>query len=704
MKKIVVSFLLLLAPLVVFADPPAGGIGIGGGTGTTATAQTGTVTPPPSVFDGGTSAPDLSAPPPVDGTAITSVQANAQQQEQEGGAAAAADVASNISQCGQPNTGAALQQALSSVGPRLGRAALQGLANGLSSYGVLGQAAGRILTGSSVGDAAQGVLGTAGSYAGNYVGQEIAGACGDSSLGRQICGTVGSAVGNYVNGAINQYGGQILSNIGLGNVNLGSIGGSLGGVLGSAGSLFGGGGGSVPVSDQGTQTQIQHASQSADRIATNIFNTSSHIDQQTGLLVYNTCESQPMVAALNTRAAANTQATILQAAAGQAVTNQSTEVQTARITEGMRVYNDPSLSSDQREFVRTLLSNQENGVNICDGSAPTTGSFGSRMLSMVSYQSNCSYPVIANRVLQAENNGERAYRDLTNTTSGPRPTGVCGEDGPNAGQTNHPELCPTTYHVAVQSSDIAALQQRAEGHQFDLSTSAIGAAADRLGAQLIDEIFTTVANEAESGLQRLVSNRTNGSSGRGSYLDRLSGNVGPTQQQATGYLTQNITDALSIEAQYQEGTQSILDGLVSTQNVFKDLQACYATLAAHPAGSITADAAQTATDNASTTVNIILGRQITARQQNIDASQSAVNDLGVLLDRIQATTRSDQINTFADTYNAMIAGGRLHTTEELQLLADDVNQLVPALALAQQDGQAQLTQCRAYGTAAPTGG
>jgi hypothetical protein len=614
----------------------------------------------------------------------------------------ASEVSAELGCVGSPNSGA-FQRAISRFGGRLADAALSGIAGGISGEGVVGRSMGEILRGAGIGETLNGLGADAANYAGNYVGnyitEQLGGSCGDSSLGQQICGRIGSAIGDYVEEQVTEIGTEVISNV-LSEIGLGELGGMFGGVIGG---LFGGSN-AVPTTNDPLQQLTSNIQQISARNLVESTTIRQRADTQTDLV----CNTNPAVAALGQVAADQSAAVAIEIAAQQQSRNPALELQGARIagaTEFLDSIEDPR----ERELVYQFVEAEVNGVAPVSNCGSNDRGAIFAMWQQASYPERCtpngdrlgpSDAILFDRLQQSMQNSQAAYEDLLETS--PQPLGICGPDGLHPGERNRPALCPTTYVVALSGADVEAASQSAQGRIFNINPDAIGESASELVADLLDEIFTVVEDEAESGLRRLISKRVSGSKGRpgGSYLDQMSGGA-PTQSQGKQYLISNITNSISIEVTNQETTNEVIDSITTTIGTFEQLRSCYATLALAPSGGITAADALARAENASTTINRIFNPQLAEHRENLINSQSIVGDLGILLDEARSSTDATQINGVAESYAALVEVGLVHSDADLQFFIDDARQFIAAMTYANNDATAQVQQCRGYFAAPP---
>lgn len=605
------------------------------------------------------------------------------------------DVASELGCVGSPNSGA-FQRAISRFGGRLADAALEGIAGGISGEGVVGRSMGEILRGAGIGDTLNNLGADAASYAGNYVGNyitdQLGGSCGDSSLGTQICGQIGSAIGDYVEEQVTEIGTEVITNV-LSEIGLGELGGMFGGVIGG---LFGGGN-AVPT----TNDPLQQLTSNIQQISARNLVESVTIRQRADTVTDLNCNVNPAAAALGQAAADEAASATLRVAAEQTPVNRTRQIQGARIagaTEFLETIEDPAQQALVYDFVMAEV-NGEPAINCgAEGRSIT------QLFQQGSHAAQCNdrnAAILYNRLQQSMRSSQLAYENLLET--GTEPTGICGPDGLHAGERNQPALCPTTYVRALPGEDIEAASQTAQQRILTIDADAIGESASRMVADLFDEIFTVVEDEAESGLRRLISRRVSSASGRsgGSYADRMSGGT-PTQEQGKEYLISNIVNSISIEATNQETSNEVIGSLSATITKFDQLRSCYADLALTPMGGITAAEALSRSANASSTVNSVLRPQVLQHQENLANSRAIVSDLGILLDQARAATDATQINGIAETYAGMAELGLVHSDAELQFFIDDARQLIAALLYAQNDAAAQVQQCAGYFVSSPT--
>ena len=604
----------------------------------------------------------------------------------KGKPATASDIAQEV-QCGGSSSGGALQDALGNLGDRLGDAAISGIASGLRSQGPAGRAASEIIRGRSIGDAV-GSLSTSvvrglGDAAGGAIQNQVAGACGDSSLGRRICNRVGSALGNYVEGAVQQYGGQVvqqgLKNLGVSQ--LGGLFGKSGGILGGVAGMFGVVGSKVPTTDETAQQLIDQVRQ-----------LDTGILEKNSIIVNKECDGDPTVAALMRQVKNQVTSKILEKAAEQQVTDVHEDLHQASLA-GKREYIDSISNPELRAYAEKVVTEEESGGNTQVPDCGTTEI--EKIWNKATQPTKCSpsYAKTYSDLQEAGKQAQDTYRAALETDY--KPVGQC-PDG-----TTDVSKCPTQFKIALPGKDVGEASRKAQSQILEIDVDEIGEATGNLVADIFDEITTVFADEAESGLRRLISNRGSGSSGGGSYLNRLANGEGtPTADQGRQYLTRNITDSLSIEAQYQNvqtNTATALRGLIA---VFEDIQACYLGYADQPPAGLTRESALAAAENASTTIRSILEPQLTAAETNFRNSQSAVRDLGVLLDRARVQNDATSINATADTYDSLRNGSRTRTAAELQFATEDMARLVPALSLAEEDARSQLEDCQNYGVSA----
>ncbi len=596
----------------------------------------------------------------------------------------AAEIAGEMGCTNAPN-GGAFQRALARFGDRLGDAALEGIAAGVSGQGEIGRRAGDIIRGAGIGDvlrgAGQDLSGYAGNIAGDFVDDQLSGACGDSSLGQRICGRVGNLVGNFVEGQVERIGGNLI-NAGLQQLGISQLGGLFGGG-GIIGGLLGS---AVPIQYndllQVAQQNLRESTIAQQRLTT-----------QTDLV----CNTNPTVAVLGKQMANKAATVALRTEAEQLVVDPTQAEKDAELNAKI-AYID-SLDDPEEKRLATQIMTQQGGVQARPSCGTTVWE---KLLNNEQCTANTNPAIISNNLEKAGAEGRAGLQRLS-TAGAIRDLGVCGPDGPNAGAKNDATLCPTTFKRAVPGADIQATGQVAQRQILEKDADAIGEAANELVADLLEEIFTVVEDETESGLRRLISRRVSGSSGRsgGSYLDRLSGGA-PTQEQGRGYLTSNIANSIGTETTYQEVTNTLIRSLTTAVGTFEDIHACYADLGRTPTGGITAEDALARAANASSTVNNLLRPQLAAHQENLLNSRGVVGDLGILLDEARAGRTPAQINETADSYDGMGSVGLLRSDADVQFFIDDSRRFLSSLSLAQQDAEAQLAQCQAYTAPPPT--
>ncbi|MBY0539563.1 hypothetical protein K2P56_03995 [Patescibacteria group bacterium] len=587
----------------------------------------------------------------------------------------AAGIAGKVN-CGT-RRGGAFQRALSEYGDRLGDAALSGIADGVSGRGAVGDALGDILRGGAIGDIARGLGDDAsdflGDYAGGFVSDQISGACGDSSLGQRICGRIGSAVGDFVGDQVERIGGQLISQ-GLEQLGISQLGGLMGGF----GGLLGGG-------------EIKTKEDALRRTTKDTLKETSLDRRNSDTQIAKVCDADPLTRSLAEGQAKAAQAKVVEVAAEQ-LEDPAVARETAR-TSAKEAYIE-SIADPEEKRLATRLATQQ-------GSQGTRASCGTGVFEQLFNDANCNVKAaqVFSNIGKAAAQGETSYGQLKEATYSPQ--GIC-TDGPNKGTRNQPELCPTPghYRITLPGDDVKNLSQKAQQRIFDIDADAIGEAADDLVADLIDEIFTVAEDELESGLQRLVSRRVSGSEGRsdGSYADRLAGvrSSVATTDEGREYLSSNLANSIAIESTFQSFSNEAITDVSVIIGVFEQIKSCYANLALTSNPNITPEEARIRSENASSTVNSILRPQLVSFQENFEASQGVVSDLGILLDEAQTATNATELNATAESYDGLVAVGLLRSDSDLQFFVDDVRQYLASLDLAREDANAQLAQCQQY--------
>lgn len=612
----------------------------------------------------------------------------------------ASDIAGQQS-CGDTPGGGSFQRALSRYGARLGDAALEGIAGAVSGRGTAGRAAGDILRGAGIGDVARGLgedaASFAGGFAGDFVDEQISGACGDSSLGQRICGRIGNVVGNFVEGQVERIGGQLISN-GLQSLGISQLGGMFGGV---AGGLLGGilGGGEVPTKNDSLKAVTE-------KVLTEDTKARQNSDTQVELV----CNRNPIVAGLGRRMQAKAISVAVQKAAEQQERNPAEELESAGIA-GATAYVDTITDPRQRALVHDWTLAEVEGkpplVDCGEAGGPIStlwkGATNPEQCTPYGTRVGSADVILYSGLQQAQQKARTNYQKLL--TSGVRPLGICPPEGLSPGTKNQPELCPDTFRVTTSAKDIESASQKAQQSIFDIDVDAIGEAADNLVADLLEEIFTVVEDEAESGLQRLISNRLSGTSGRsgGSYADRLAGGGAPSEEQGRNFLSSNIVNSIGVETTYQETTIQVINGLTATISTFDQIRSCYAAIGASPTPNvnISMEDARLRAENASTTISRLLGPQLVAHQENLANSRSVVNDLAALIDEARTGTEPAEINATAESYDGLREIGLLRSDADLQYFVDDAVRFLEALALGREDAEAQLAQCQSFASGTP---
>jgi len=575
------------------------------------------------------------------------------------------NIASDM-QCGDPNSGGSLQSLIQ----RYGGEELDGVIEGLGGRGSYGE----LLQGLFSGEGTEGLsslfqdtgfsdwFGAAGGLFG-----------GEGGISSTDFGDLGSIFGGSGSGSGSEGGGFDFGSI---------INGDGGFDIGSVAGIAGGGGRSVPTDDSKTRKKIDERISETNELAT-------QINEKQAVQVDLECITRPTLATLVGQQQDQVISEILKVAAEQQAVDPAGDIATAR-QAGAEKFID-SLSSDRDRALATQWVTQA-----VSGRSPvdcSSGNIFERILKQSQY-SECTRggadAELFGRLRAEVEESEQAYRDLLE--AGSKPRGTCTN-----GKGEDAARCPKDFQVDESGQSIEALKQRALQQVLDKDADSLGETVQDEVANLFKRITEKIEDAAQRGLQGIVSGRSEGSSGRGSYLNQIiSGGGGPTVRQGKNIFVQNINDSMKIEAEFQDIQRESIAALQKTSTMFETIKACYAAHAAHPPVNLTVADALAAVNNSSTTIKV-LTENIAERRTLIRRSEDAVRDLDVILAQARATNEPEELNALAETYNALRSAGRIHTTGELRFAAEDMATLVEGMLAAQADAQVQIDGCRSYG-------
>ncbi len=190
--------------------------------------------------------------------------------------------------------------------------------------------------------------------------------------------------------------------------------------------------------------------------------------------------------------------------------------------------------------------------------------------------------------------------------------------------------------------------------------------ADELD-EIIGALLSQLAQQALTGLSGLSGLSSGGSDNKGSYLSQLTDEArGGSVQAGKTALVNDIEGAIEIQEDYQAVTVDMLSTLAITKTSLSSVYTCYT------ASSIP-DALSIAT-TASTTLATQVTPQIKSLGIELTVSEQVVEDLQTLLGRAGRATKTNELNAVAESYESLIASGKVQTPADLSVLLSDRDQ------------------------------
>ncbi len=227
----------------------------------------------------------------------------------------------------------------------------------------------------------------------------------------------------------------------------------------------------------------------------------------------------------------------------------------------------------------------------------------------------------------------------------------------------------------------------------------VNALLSQLAQQALTSIDGLRGLSSRSSSSAVTRTGADGSIVTSSYLDTL---VNETENQsidlAQDALLNDIESALTIEEEYQNTLDALIDNLERAEEELGDLYECYIDITQNPASvtGISGVNALAEAQNASSTnaVNV----QIPLETYSGDLEQSLETTERLITIRTQARSARtvEELNAAADSYDAILSSGVIHSTADLRFLQGELaSQEITFAALVDRTEDA-LRTCRAF--------
>lgn len=222
-------------------------------------------------------------------------------------------------------------------------------------------------------------------------------------------------------------------------------------------------------------------------------------------------------------------------------------------------------------------------------------------------------------------------------------------------------------------------------------------------AQLAQQALTSIDGlrglSSRSSTSAVTRTNANGDTVTSSYLETL---VNETENQsidlAQDALLQDIESALQLEEDYQETLDGLIDNLERAEEELGDLYACYIDITQNPASftTISGVTALTQAQSASSTnaVNVQIPLETYGNERAI--SLDTTKRLLTLRTEARNARSVEELNAVADSYDAILASGVIHSGAELAFLQGELSSQEVTFAALIDRTQGELRECRAF--------
>lgn len=288
-------------------------------------------------------------------------------------------------------------------------------------------------------------------------------------------------------------------------------------------------------------------------------------------------------------------------------------------------------------------------------------------------------------------NGSFPVQDCTDSASIPVQGGVC---------INGKVTVPAKYVSELGKKVYVDLPQ----DQL-MNADEIGEIVDSLMAGLTQTVFQSIdglfsaskKQKTTSGSSVSYLDQVGGVDGGGSYLDTLADTAsGGSLDAARSALLNDMRGVESIEKDYQDILNDIIDNLSDTKKNYTDVVACYQKLTTSISGSISTATAGDRMNQASSTVAQLITPQIKSFQQQLSFSEDATDELDLLMSEAESVQTIADLNAVAASYQSLITRGAVHTSTDLTFLQNDLAAGAVALKALNTDAKDKLRECRQY--------
>lgn len=602
--------------------------------------------------------------------------------------------------CGDPSLSGELSQAfsgfLNDIASRVGSEGLNSVLSGLGNSGTAGRIISDVFRGNS------GNIGSSvGQAAGGYVSNALQGVFGNSQLGNAASRIVGNAAGQYVRNGVSSAVSNVAGQFGIGQGGLG------GGALGSIGSAvgLGGGGGKVPTSND----TLEKTAEDTKRIVDDTKTLTTQLNDKSAIILRRECVTKQAAGSLvSAQIAKNSEKTIQNTSKLIIGSRTDFKEQVAHNAAKNFIENsDPSVQA----FLNAVETGQEDPSSVTSNCGQ-----GGDIFSKIVKQATDPSCTDSGKKIQAYSDLQSAKaaavtqaEQLVTEGGGLKPDGTCqGHSDLTFEECQKPYVWVTNVPGSIAKDQLTKALSAPQDRL--INTHDTGEIISDAFNSLLDEVFATVGNEIQGGIQGLGSRLgRGGSSGggysgsgsgfsggtthNGSYFDQLNGST-LTQSDVSSLVSQNIANAASVEATYRDTLQTMISNLQAVSDIFGNIRSCYQTLANGSPISITKEEAQTRANTASTTVSNVFAPQISTKRSELSVSLSTLARLHGYATQAAGETNNQNLNAISSAYQEMVDAHLTHTTADLQTLVNDMTLDAQALQVLGEDATAQLTSCQ----------
>jgi len=222
-------------------------------------------------------------------------------------------------------------------------------------------------------------------------------------------------------------------------------------------------------------------------------------------------------------------------------------------------------------------------------------------------------------------------------------------------------------------------------------------------AQLAQQALTSIDGlrglSSRSSTSAVTRTNANGDTVTSSYLETL---VNETENQsidlAQDALLQDIESALQLEEAYQDTLKDLMTNLERAEDVFGDLYECYIDITLNPASvtGISGVNALAAAEAASSTNAINVLSPLAAYERSLAVSLDNTKRLLTLRTEARGANSVEELNAVADSYDAILASGVIHSGAELAFLRGELSSQEITFAALIDRTQGELRECRAF--------